>query len=376
MPPVHWGETVALTPPTDSIPESQLGQWPSIQRETSLSDEDRARVDRRVAPSSGVLLGSGLSETRPGTTAETNRFATSDRDGCEQRVDLTDGLCHSFRHAHRKHFLHLFDVGKAGYRGHPRAVTDRPAWDCDSCGHHLHPLAGTIFEKSSTSLHLWFFAIHLMTSTRCGVSAKQLERELGVTYKTAWRMANLIRNNLMSPDDELLSGDVEADETWIGGKPRAADVRRHKAAQHPKQAANKWSDAKKTPVFGAVERGGRIKATVIADSRGLRNHVATHVLPSSVVFTDEWRGYIGLDRTYQGHHRIRHAEGIYVDGNVHTNTIEGFFGNLKNGLRGTYHAVSVKWLQSYLDEFTWRYNHRHDERAMFRLLLGRAADGR
>jgi transposase-like protein len=255
-------------------------------------------------------------------------------------------------------------------------VNDRPAWDCDTCGHHLHPLAGTIFEKSSTSLHLWFFAIHLMTSTRCGVSAKQLERELGVTYKTAWRMANLIRNNLMSPDDELLSGDVEADDTWIGGKARAADVRRHKAAKNPKQAANKWSDAKKTPVFGAVERGGRIKATVIADSRGLRNHVATHVLPSSVVFTDEWRGYVGLDRTYKAHHRIRHQERIYVDGDVHTNTIEGFFGNLKNGLRGTYHAVSRKWLQSYLDEFTWRYNHRHDERAMFRLLLSRAASGR
>ena len=85
-------------------------------------------------------------------------------------------------------------------------VAERPTWDCDSCGHHLHPLAGTIFEKSSTSLHLWFFAIHLMTSTRCGVSAKQLERELGVTYKTAWRMFNLIRNKLMTEDNEPLSG--------------------------------------------------------------------------------------------------------------------------------------------------------------------------
>ena len=96
-------------------------------------------------------------------------------------------------------------------------VRERPAWDCDSCGHHLHPLAGTIFHKSSTSLHLWFFAIHLMTSTRCGVSAKQLERELGVTYKTAWRMFNLIRNKLMAPDDNPLSGDVEIDETSVDG---------------------------------------------------------------------------------------------------------------------------------------------------------------
>jgi len=81
-------------------------------------------------------------------------------------------------------------------------VKDRPAWDCDSCGYHLHPAAGTIFHKSSTSLHLWFYAMHLMTSTRCGISAKQLERELGVTYKTAWRMANLIRNDLMAQDDD------------------------------------------------------------------------------------------------------------------------------------------------------------------------------
>ena len=92
-------------------------------------------------------------------------------------------------------------------------VRDRPAWDCDTCGHHIHPLAGTIFEKSSTSLRLWFYAIHLMTSTRCAISAKQLERELGVTYKTAWRMANLIRNKLMAQDNEPLSGHVEADET-------------------------------------------------------------------------------------------------------------------------------------------------------------------
>ena len=99
-------------------------------------------------------------------------------------------------------------------------VRERPAWDCDSCGHHLHPLAGTIFHKSSTSLHLWFFAVHLMTSTRCGVSAKHLERELGVTYKTAWRMANLIRNKLMTPEQRMLTGHVEVDETSVDGKPR------------------------------------------------------------------------------------------------------------------------------------------------------------
>src|SRR5688572_25741668 len=96
----------------------------------------------------------------------------------------------------------------------------RQSWTCTACGHHLHPLAGTIFAKSSTSLHLWFYAMYLMTSTRCGISAKQLERELGVSYKTAWRMLNRIRARLMRQHDAPLSGDVEADETAWGGRPR------------------------------------------------------------------------------------------------------------------------------------------------------------
>src|SRR5207244_4337505 len=106
----------------------------------------------------------------------------------------------------------------------------RQSWTCTGCGYHLHPTAGTIFHKSSTSLHLWFYAIYLITSTRCGISAKQLERELGVTYKTAWRMFNLIRTELMKQDgDGPLSGSVEADETWIGGKLRESDRRKARA---------------------------------------------------------------------------------------------------------------------------------------------------
>src|ERR687896_217887 len=102
----------------------------------------------------------------------------------------------------------------------------RQTWTCTKCGHHVQPTAGTIFEGSSTSLHLWFYAIHMMTSTRCGLSAKQLEREIGVTYKTAWRMLNLIRDKLMAQDGEPLSGDVEADETAWGGKPRQGEIAR------------------------------------------------------------------------------------------------------------------------------------------------------
>jgi len=134
-------------------------------------------------------------------------------------------------------------------------VNGRPAYDCDTCGHHLHPTAGTIFHKSSTSLHLWFFAMYIMASTRCGVSAKQLERELGVTYKTAWRMFNLIRNEVMADDTEgPLSGEVEADETWHGGGLRNSE--RRKAASEGRAPIGQYVKQRET-VFGIVGGGRR-----------------------------------------------------------------------------------------------------------------------
>ncbi len=250
-------------------------------------------------------------------------------------------------------------------------VKDRPAYDCDTCGHHLHPLAGTIFHKSSTSLHLWFYAIWLITSTRCGVSAKQLERELGVTYKTAWRMFNLIRTELMTQDDGSLRGDVEADETWVGGKMRATDSRRVEREGGPRYGPHV---KKREVVFGMVERGGRVVALTVPSRYGytLRKNLADTVVQGSTVYTDDYVGYSGIDRRY-GHHRINHTERVYVQGDVHTQTIEGFFSLVKNGIRGVYHSVSPKWLGSYLNEYAWRYNHRDDRRAMFERLLVRAA---
>jgi transposase-like protein len=245
-------------------------------------------------------------------------------------------------------------------------VKDRPAWDCDSCGYHLHPTAGTIFHKSSTSLHLWFYAMHLMTSTRCGISAKQLERELGVTYKTAWRMANLIRNELMADDEEVLDGPVEADETYIGGRRRNVPVGRPGAASH------------KTPVFGVAQRGrgtGKVVAVVVSDAstKTLMGQITQRVLPASLVYTDEWQPYQNLPKAGYVHRRIHHASRVYVSGDVHANTIEGFFALTKNGIRGVYHSVSRKWLQGYLNEYAWRYNTRTGTRSQFELLLTRAA---
>lgn len=245
----------------------------------------------------------------------------------------------------------------------------RQSWTCTGCGHHVHPTAGTIFHRSSTSLRLWFHAMYLMTSTRCGISAKQLERELGVHYKTAWRMFNKIRNELMA-DPELvkpLTGKVEVDETSWGGRPR-------KKLKSKKEAAA-FREAK-TTVLGMVERGGRVRVRVIASRRGepLSGAVRANVNPDAILFTDDWMAYKPLSREYAGHRVINHSAGEYVIGDLYTNTIEGFFGNLKTGMRGAYKQVSKKWLQSYLDEYAWRYNQRHrGQRSMFHLLVDRAA---
>jgi len=210
----------------------------------------------------------------------------------------------------------------------------------------------------------------IMTSTRCGVSAKQLERELGVTYKTAWRMFNLIRNRLMTQDYQgPMGGEVEADETWIGGKMRHSD--RRKAAVTGIQIGPHAK--KRQTVFGMVERGGKVRAIHIPSRYGytLRSTIRRHVEPGSTVYTDDYSGYSGINRAYQ-HHPINHTHKVYVDGAVHTQTIEGFFSLVKNGIRGVYHVVSEKWLQGYLNEYAWRYNHRDDPAAMFKTLLLRA----
>jgi transposase-like protein len=242
-------------------------------------------------------------------------------------------------------------------------MQQRQSWTCTGCGHHLHPTAGTIFHKSSTSLHLWFYAMYLMTSTRCGISAKQLERELGVTYKTAWRMFHLIRNDLMEQDTDKIGGDVEveADETFVGGKPRK-----------DKPMSLSQHQARKVAVFGAVERGGQVRAHTMRHRVDAWHHVKQVVVPESILFTDDYSGYAGLQNKFN-HKRINHSQKIYVSGDVHTQTIEGFWALVKNGIRGTYHAVSAKHLQGYLNEYAWRYNHRDDGAAMFLTLLLRSA---
>jgi transposase len=253
----------------------------------------------------------------------------------------------------------------------------RQSWTCTTCAHRLHPTAGTIFHKSSTSLHLWFYATYLMASTRCGISAKQFERELGVTYKTAWRMAYLIRNVLMAQNEEPMTGPVEVDETLIGGRLRSQRRPRHgrKMTPHERSAARKAAMASKAVVLGVVQRGGRVMAVTVANQRKgtLLPNVTKRVLPRETIYSDELRSYDGLAAAGYHHERVNHSEAVYVSGDVHTNTIEGFWALTKNGIRGVYHAVSAKHLQGYLNEYAWRYSHRHDSVPMVETLLLRAA---
>jgi transposase len=211
--------------------------------------------------------------------------------------------------------------------------------------------------------------MYLMTSTRCGISAKQLERELGVAYRTAWRMMNKIRNELMNDQaGEQLAGDVEIDETSWGGRPR------RKLRSYSEVA--KFREAKPT-ILGMVERGGKVRLRVIPSRRGpaLSREVRANINPTSIIFTDDWQAYKPLRGEFLDHQVINHSAGVYVEGDVHTNSIEGMFGNMKTGMRGAYKKVSHKWLQSYLDEYAWRYCERHQNgRSMFHSLLARAAE--
>jgi len=247
----------------------------------------------------------------------------------------------------------------------------RQAWTCTACGHHIHPTAGTIFAKSSRPLTDWFYAIYLVSSSRCGVAAKHLEREIGCNYKTAWRMLKQIRAYLMDQEaDGPVGGIVEADETFIGGRIREGEKRRYGITR-----ANQKGPYTKTRavVVGAVERRGRIRASVVPSRSHTTQTIREFVLPGSMIFTDDWRGYPNLNREGYRHKRINHSEKVYVSGVVHTQTIEGFFGHFKNDLRGTHHSVSTKWLPTYLNEWVWKWNHRRDDSAMFWNLLIRAA---
>jgi len=239
-------------------------------------------------------------------------------------------------------------------------VSNRKCYACAWCGYQIHPLANTIFHKSSTSLHHWFFAIFLMSTSKNGVSAKEIERQLGVTYKTAWRIQRQIRK-LMKSSKDMLSGTVEIDDSYIGGKYKG---KRGRGSEN------------KIPVIGMVERKGKVRAETVNDlkKKTVSPIINKNIEKQSIVYTDEFLSYANISKYGFNHDVIKHRIKQYVRGKVHTNTIEDFWSQLKRSLHGTYHSVSPQHLQLYVDEFAYRYNHRNSETPVFHYLLKRVVE--
>lgn len=245
---------------------------------------------------------------------------------------------------------------------HP--INDRRSYSCAWCGYQVYPTAGTIFHKSTTSLVSWFFAIFLMSTSRNGVAAKELERQLGVTYKTAWRMAHEIRK-LMQDKPGKFFGECEADETYVGG------VRPGKRGR---------GAAGKTAVVGVVNRRGGVQAKVVSavNTASVMGHIRETVEPGAKIHTDEAHVYNFVKPLGYSHEVVNHGRKEYVRGRVHTNTIEGFWAQLKRSIDGTHHHVSPKYLQAYVDEFAFRYSNRwagdDDSASMFELMAARTGE--
>lgn len=237
-------------------------------------------------------------------------------------------------------------------------VKKRKCYAHSETGEQIHPLAGTIFHKSSTKLTDWFSAIYLMSQSKNGVSGKELERHLGVTYKTAWRIAKQIRQ-LMIQSPSMLSGTVEADETYIGGK--GGNNKRGRGAE------------KKTPVIGLVERKGEVRATAVKNVKAstIMPLIRQNVEIGTNVMTDTFPSYNKVESNGYNHGKVNHGAKQFTIGNIHTNTIEGFWSQLKRSIDGTFHQVSPKYLQTYVDEFAFRYNHRFSPVHLFEILMNR-----
>ncbi|MEX0854061.1 MAG: IS1595 family transposase [Bauldia sp.] len=259
---------------------------------------------------------------------------------------------------------HLFKVRygdnpacpKCGQIGTFHKLAKLPAYTCN-CGHHIHPMVGTPFHRSRTPLQKWFFAMFMFTTTRNGVAAKELQRQLGVTYKTAWRIARLIREYMGWVDGDAPLGGagwpiVETDEMFVGGK-------------------DKIGQSDKTIVLGMVERGGEVVTRIIPDRSEFSSTpiIKTFVRHGSKVATDEWQGYKRLGEEGFTHGRVNHSAKEYVRGEWHTNTIEGFWSMVKRTIEGTHIWVSRKHLPKYLGEIEYRWNLRKQADLMFPILL-------
>jgi len=229
----------------------------------------------------------------------------------------------------------------------------RYVWDCYSCGYQFSVLAGTVLHDTKLPLRKWFMAVLLMVEAKKGISANQMKRTIGVSYKTAWYLCHRIRAAMAEVSPEPLSGVVEIDETYIGGKKRG---KRRGVGQ-----AHGFRD--KTMVVGALERGGEIRLKIErkADRKTLHGFIKSVVDDDAThIFTDEWAGYGGIGDANTTHDTVSHRQEEWVRGDVHTQGIESAWSLLKRSIVGSYHQLSTKHLEAYLDEMSFRFNNREN----------------
>ena len=238
-------------------------------------------------------------------------------------------------------------------------------WNCYGCKSSFNVLSGTIFEKTRIELQKWFMAIGLIVNAKKSLSSCQLARDLDLNQKTAWYMQQRIRAAMASKQGPLLQGIIEADETYVGGRPRKGNKRDNDKPNKPGRGT------KKTPVIGAVERGGKITARVGTDlsAKGLLRFIKETVDPNgSLLITDEYKGY-NAAKSFVSHAVINHSVS-YADGDTHTNTIEGFWSLLKRAWYGSHHHYGKVFTPLYVTEAAWKYNHRKDEDSFGSFLRG------
>ncbi len=244
-------------------------------------------------------------------------------------------------------------------------VKSKKSYQCPSCAYQVFPMAGTVFEKSTTPLTHWFYAIYLQTTTRNGVAAKELERQLNICYKTALRMAHQIKRLMANEKIEKLTGIVEADESYFGMK--ASNMTKKKRASMI-DANNTFRD-NKTGVMGFVSRDGMVRTEVMFPGKTFKERVRDNVSTDAELVTDAHLGYAGLDLEFADHQTVNHDAGEYKRDNWHTNTIEGFWSQLKRTIKGTHIHCDARYLQIYADEVAFRYMNRDKQDTMFETIL-------
>ncbi|HEY5058025.1 MAG TPA: IS1595 family transposase [Gaiellaceae bacterium] len=243
--------------------------------------------------------------------------------------------------------------GEDTKRPYPLKSETRKLYKCAACRKQYTVTVGTIFEGSHVPLNKWLLAFYLLCSSKKGMSAHQIHRMLGVTYKTAWFMAHRIRYAMDQPPfTRALEGVVEADETYVGGKER------NRKRQDKQRKTGRGTD--KTPVVALVERGGEVRSFRMANVTGaeIKGAIRRNVARGARIMTDSFASYRGLGKEFASHEYVSHSDGEYVRGDVHTNTAENYFSILKRGIDGTYHHISEAHLPRYLAEFDFRYNNR------------------